>query len=135
MLRRLWYYVNSARSKTDETTSNKYLNIVVNYRQDKLFTLKSVHNMSFNMNTIVNKTLRKEYVVKLNNYIQQSKQVVWLDVTNFNFFCWWTQGRTRIGHRALLNFCLHLFKCTINPSPNVYLIGPISVTEVVHFQH
>ncbi|XP_036343375.1 uncharacterized protein LOC118752589, partial [Rhagoletis pomonella] len=100
---------------------------VANYLDGRLYTIKNVHNMPANMNSAVNKNKRAEFVTALSGYIQQGKQIVYLDETNFNLFCRRTKGRARSGTRAVL---------TLPPSrgPNVHLIGAISTSGVLSME-
>ena len=70
------------------------------------------------------KQKRAEYVQNLNRYIQQGKQVVWIDETNINLFCRRTRGRALSGSRAVQ-------KLPAAKGPNVHLIGAISAVGVV----
>lgn len=95
-----------------------------NYLENQVYTLKKIHAEPINMNSNENKMKRKEYVEKLSKLIQDGKQVVWVDETNFNLFCRRTQGRAKRGKRAV----------QVQPTsqgPNVHLIGAISAGGVV----
>lgn len=95
-----------------------------NYLEGRLFTLKQVHYEPVTMNTIENKTRRANYVRRLNLLVQQGKQIVWLDETNFNLFCRRKQGRSKAGQRAVQ-------KLPSSKGPNVHLICAISAAGVV----
>lgn len=95
-----------------------------NYLEGRLFTLKTVHHEPAAMNTVENKRLRAQYVQDLNRYIEQGKQIVWLDETNFNLFCRRSKGRALAGSRAIQ-------KLPAARGPNVHLIGAISAAGVV----
>lgn len=100
------------------------ISTIGNYLEGRLFTMKQVHTQPATMNSPVNKEMRAEYVRCLNSYIQQGKQIVWIDQTNFNLFCRRARGRSRAGARAV----------QILPSsrgPNVHLIGGISAAGIV----
>lgn len=71
---------------------------VGNYLEGRVFTVKQVHYEPVTMNSIENKTRRAEYFRTLNKLIQQGKQIVWLDETNFNLFCRRKRGRARAGN-------------------------------------
>lgn len=100
---------------------------VGNYLNGRFFTVKQVHRQPITMNSFENKTRRADYVRNLNNYVQQGKQIVWIDETNFNLFCRKTRGRSRIGSRAI-----QLLPAA--RGPNVHLIGGISAAGVVLFE-
>lgn len=53
------------------------------------------------MNSAANKELRRSFVLQLNENIQQGRQVIWIDETNFNLFCRRECGRSRQGSRAV----------------------------------
>lgn len=101
---------------------------VGNYLEGRMFTTKQVHVEPVTMNAEVNKAKRAEYVQALNQYIQEGKQVVWMDETNFNLFCRRSRGRAKAGNRAVQ-------KLPAARGPNIHLIGAISTTGVVHMQH
>lgn len=46
-----------------------------------LFTIKKFHHQ----NERGKKQLRRTYVIALNQYIQDGKEILWIDETNFNF--------------------------------------------------
>lgn len=95
-----------------------------NYLEGRLFTLKQVHKQPVNMNSHENKIRRAEYVRLLNGYIQEGKQIVWIDETNFNLFCRRTRGRSKTGNRAIQLL-------PASRGPNIHLIGGISAAGVV----
>lgn len=95
-----------------------------NYLEGRFFTLKQVHKQPVSMNSIENKALRADYVRRLNNYIQQGKQIVWIDETNFNLFCRRSRGRSRVGNRAVQML-------PASRGPNIHLIGGISAAGIV----
>ena len=72
------------------------------YLQSRFITLKKTHVQISSMNSSINKQLRREYVEKVSEYIQQQKNVIWMNETNYNIFCRWSQGRSREGQRALM---------------------------------
>lgn len=49
---------------------------VSNYLKKRLFTVKKTHHMQSTMNTIDNKTLCREYIIRLNEYIREGKDLV-----------------------------------------------------------
>ena len=53
------------------------------------------------MNSMQNKRLRRDYVEALNGLLQEGRQILWLDETNFNLFCRRECGRSRQGSRAV----------------------------------
>lgn len=95
-----------------------------NYLEGRLFTLKQVHLQPITMNSEENKLKRRDYVRRLNEYIQHGKQIVWIDQTNFNLFCRRSRGRAKIGKRAVQIL-------PASKGPNVHLIGGISAAGVV----
>lgn len=97
---------------------------VGNYLEGRVFTIKQSHFEPVTMNTEENKLKRAQYVQTLNRYIEQGKQIVWIDETNFNLFCRRTRGRARVGSRAV-----QLLPAA--RGPNVHLIGAISTAGVV----
>lgn len=103
------------------------ISTVGNYLEGRLFSVKQVHTEPITMNSEENKRKRADYVQALNNYIQQGKQIVWMDETNFNLFCRRTRGRSRVGARAvqLLPAARGL---------NVHLIGAISAAGVISME-
>lgn len=74
---------------------------IANYLEGRAYTMKKIHWEPATMNSTQNKELRKQYVTALNNHIQQGRQVLWLDETNFNLFCRRDCGRSRQGSRAV----------------------------------
>lgn len=44
----------------------------------------------------------EHYIRTLNDYIQQGKQIVWIDETNQNLFCRRCRGRSRVDNRAVV---------------------------------
>ena len=93
---------------------------IANYLDGQMFTMKKIHWQPATMNSVRNKEQRKDYVTRLNNYIQQGRQVLWIDKTNFNLFCRRDCGRSRQGTRAvaprptsrgknLQSYLLHIF--------------------------
>ena len=65
------------------------------------FTTKKTHHMPSAMNSDANKRLRREYLIKLNQYIRDGKDIIWMDESNVNLFCRRTVGRSRRGTRAV----------------------------------
>lgn len=100
------------------------LSTLGNYLEGRLFTLKQVHKQPVTMNSNENKMLRAHYVRTLNDYIQQGKQIVWIDETNFNLFCRRCRGRSRVGNRAV-----QLLPAA--RGPNIHLIGGMSAAGIV----
>lgn len=100
------------------------MSTIGNYLEGQLFTLKMVHHEPATMNTVDNKRLRARFVENLNRYIEQGKQIVWIDQTNFNLFCRRSKGRALAGSRAIQ-------KLPAAKGPNVHLIGAISAASVV----
>lgn len=95
-----------------------------NYLEDRVLTFKQVHYEPVTMNSIANKARRAEYVRTLNELVQQGKQIVWLDETNFNLFCRRKRGRAKAGIRAVQ-------KLPASKGPNVHLICAISAAGLL----
>lgn len=74
---------------------------VGNYVTNRLYTVKKIHWEPLTMNSDDNKNLRKLYVESLTTHIQEGRQVLWMDETNFNLFCRRNCGRSRQGTRAV----------------------------------
>lgn len=98
-----------------------------NYLEGRMFTVKQIHTEPITMNSPVNKNRRAEYVRTLNLLIEQGKQIVWIDETNFNLFCRRTRGRAKAGTRAV-----QLLPAA--KGPNVHLIGAISAAGVLSME-
>jgi len=96
-----------------------------NYLSGRLISVKKVHVMPNAMNSETNKELRKEYVQKVSQYMRENKYIVWMDETNLNLFCRRTQGRARIGERAVVAM-------PNSKGPNIHVIGAISAYQVIH---
>lgn len=103
------------------------ISTIGNYLEGRLFTIKNTHKELSTMNSPENKRKRAEYVEQLNRYIEQGKQILWIDETNFNLFCRRTRGRSRKGARAV-----QLLPAA--RGPNVHLIGGITSAGVVLMQ-
>ncbi|XP_036325169.1 uncharacterized protein LOC118738354 [Rhagoletis pomonella] len=97
---------------------------VGNYLQGQLFTMKGIHKEPQSMNSQLNKEKRREYVCTLNQYIQEGKQILYIDETNFNLFCRRSRGRAKVGKRAVQVL-------PVAKGPNVHLIGAIYASGVV----
>lgn len=95
-----------------------------NYLEGRQFTMKNNHYEPVAMNTVENKAKRAEYVRRLNNFIQEGKQIIWIDQTNFNLFCRRSRGRARRGDRSVQQL-------PASKGPNVHLIGAITAAGVV----
>ena len=72
------------------------------YSQGKLMTLKKAHAIPATMNTDCNKELRRQYVQRVSQYIREGRTIIWMDETNLNLFCRRSQGRARVGERAVM---------------------------------
>lgn len=119
------YTMKQIKEKILQTfEKNVSVSTIGNYLEGRLFTVKQVHKEPLTMNSEEKKIIRAEYVRALNIFIQQGKQIVWMDETNFNLFCRRTRGRARAGVRAVQ----HL---PASRGPNVHLIGAISAAGVV----
>lgn len=66
---------------------NLAISTIGNYLDGQLYTIKKLHHQPTTMNTDTNKQLRKRYVESLNAHIQNEKEIIWIDETNFNLFC------------------------------------------------
>lgn len=107
-----------------EFNVNVSLSTMGNYLDGQLYSIKKLHHRPITMNSENNKQLRKQYVESLNAAIQQGKDIVWIDETNFNLFCRRSNGWSRIGTRAVQD----------RPSargPNLHVIGCISCEGIV----
>ena len=100
------------------------MSTIGNYLEGKLYTIKRVHNEPVTMNSAENKMKRAEYVRNLNSFIEQGKQIIWMDETNFNLFYRRNRGRAKSGQRAIQVL-------PASRGPNVHLIGAISAGGVV----
>jgi len=96
-----------------------------NYLDGRLITVKKVHLMPNIMNSEINKELRKQHVERVSQYMRENKYIIWMDETNLNLFCRRTQGRARIGKRAVVAM-------PNSKGPNVHVIGAISAYQVIH---
>lgn len=100
------------------------MSTIGNYMDGHLYTIKKLHHRPVTMNTEGNKQARRTYVLSLNAFIQEGKEIVWIDETNFNLFTRRTQGWSRKGTRAVQD----------RPSsrgPNLHVIGAISCEGIV----
>jgi transposase len=100
------------------------ISTIGNYLEGRLCRMKTVHTEPITMNSEQNKRLRAEYVRNLNRYIQEGKQIVWFDETNFNLFCRRKRGRAKVGDRAIQTL-------PASKGPNVHLICAISGAGVL----
>ena len=66
---------------------NLAISTIGNYLDGQLYTIKKFHHQPTTMNSDANKQLRKRYVESLNAHIQEEKEIIWMDETNFNLFC------------------------------------------------
>lgn len=96
-----------------------------NYLEGRLITLKKVHHVPCTINSLRNKSLRREYVEKLTAYMRDGKTIIWMDETNLNLFCRRTQGRARAGERAVVAL-------PTSKGPNVHIIGAISAYQKIY---
>lgn len=100
------------------------ISTISNTLHGKLFSVKNVHAEPEGMNNPQNKEKRAQYVRKLNEYLQNGKQPIFIDETNFNLFCRRKQGWSSVGSRAV----------QLTPSsrgPNIHLIGAIGNSGVI----
>lgn len=95
-----------------------------NTLQNELYTMKNIHKMPINMNSVENKLKRKVFVTALLQFIRDGKQCVWMDETNFNLYCRRSKGRAKKGKRAVQTL-------PVSKGPNIHLIGAISATGVI----
>jgi transposase len=103
---------------------NISVSTVGNYLEGRSFTIKQTHHQPESMNTLPNKQLRRAYVITLNQYIREGKDIIWIDETNFNLFCRRSQGRSRAGTRAIQTM-------PTSRGPNIHLIGAVSANAVL----
>lgn len=61
------------------------------------FTIKTVHQESEYMNTVMNKEKRREYVLALTNHLSEGRKMLYVDETNFNVWCSRGVGRSKGG--------------------------------------
>lgn len=106
---------------------NVSVSCIANYMEGQLLSYKMAHKESVAMNSLQNKDKRAAYVRTLNEFVQQGKQIVWIDETNFNLFCRRRHGRARVGYRAIQ-------KLPASRGTNIHLIGAISSAGVLAFQ-
>ena len=97
---------------------------ISNYMDGQLYSLKKCHHRPTSMNTNENKARRRQYVLSLNQCIQEGKDIIWIDETNFNLFCRRTQGWSRRGTRAVQDR-------PPSRGPNLHVIGAISSVGIV----
>lgn len=97
---------------------------ISNFLNGQLYTIKKLYHQPQNMNTSENKAKRKMYIQQLNAYIQDGRQIMFTDETNFNLFIRRSNGRSKVGTRAV---------CTLPASrgPNLHLIGAITNNGIV----
>jgi transposase len=86
-----------------------------------LFTLKKKSTIvPENMNSLVNKEKRKEYVIKVQDLLRQrDTRVIFLDECNFNLFCSRSEGRSRVGERCVI-------RGPASKGQNIHCIGLMS---------
>lgn len=116
------------------------LTTVGNYLEGSMYTIKQVHFEPITMNSEENKikryvykiscyiliiiyVIRRDYVQQLNDCIGNSKQIMWLDETNFNLFLRRKCGRSRVGTRAIVTL-------PAARGPNVHLIGAMTCNQI-----
>ena len=97
---------------------------LANVLEAKCFTTKRTHRIPSTMNTAENKVLRKQYLIKLNQFIREGKEIIWIDESNVNLFCRRTTGRARKGTRAVSTL-------PSSRGPNVHMLGAVSTEGVV----
>ena len=97
----------------------------------RLFTVKKTHRMFELMDskrTHENKRKRKDYLQKLKELIEEEKDIIWIDETNFNLLYRCSFGRSHRRTRAT----------SILPAsrdPNLPVLGAISCQRVVKRTH
>ncbi|XP_036324932.1 uncharacterized protein LOC118738120 [Rhagoletis pomonella] len=97
---------------------------VGNHLEGMCYSVKKVHTQPTTMNSEENTEKRAVYVRKLNAFIQQGKQIVWIDETNFNLFCRLSRGRSKVGRRAIQAL-------PAARGPNVHVIGAITASSIL----
>ena len=91
------------------------------------FTTKKLHSVVDRMNCDENLQLRKVYSQKLQGYLQQSKDVFYLDESNYNLYYARSRGRSEIGVKALM-------KVPASKGKNIHMIGCISASRLEYFE-
>ena len=120
--------------KKPKILNEQHINEIIDWIEEKCdLTLREIRgrlierfniSVSVTMNSAENKMKRAEYVRNLNSFIEQGKQIIWMDETNFNLFCRRNRGRAKSGQRAIQVL-------PASRGPNVHLIGAISAAGVV----
>ena len=91
-----------------------------NYLQGKLITIKKAHAIPATMNKDANKELRRQYVQRVSQYMTDGKTIIWMDETNRNLFCRRSQGRARVGERAVMS------------GPNIHVVCALSAYQIIY---
>ncbi|KAE9184745.1 hypothetical protein PF005_g21556 [Phytophthora fragariae] len=68
----------------------------------KLITLKQIRKEPSTCNNDVNKAKRYTFAAKIIRHQVNGDYIVYYDESNFNLFCMRTQGRARVGQRAVV---------------------------------
>lgn len=96
-----------------------------NYLEGRLITLKKAHAIPATMNTDANKELRRQYVQRVSQCMRDGKTIIWMDETNLNLFCRRSQGRARIGERAVMAL-------PTSKGPNIHVICALSAYQMIY---
>ncbi|POM68757.1 hypothetical protein PHPALM_15037 [Phytophthora palmivora] len=65
------------------------------------FTLKQVHRDSQYRNTAINKEKRRDFAIKLLQYVAEAKNIFYVDEANFNLWCSRNFGWSKAGTRTV----------------------------------
>ena len=98
---------------------------VGNYLDGRIISFKKIHREPEGMNNAINKEKRRQYVLRLCDYLREGKEVIFIDETNFNLFCKRTKGWARVGDRASVVL-------PNSREPNLHLIAGITNTGLIN---
>ena len=105
---------------------NICVNTVKNWLDGELISLKNVRCHPGTMNGNNNKRLRSIYVENIIRDRANGRNLVWVDVTNFNLYCRRKEGRSKIGCRATVIQ-------TASKGANLHCIGAMTSSRLVKF--
>ena len=77
------------------------------------------------MNTDANKELRRQYVQRASQYMRNGNIAIWMDETNLNLFCRRSQGRARVGERAVMAL-------PTSKGPNIHVVCALSAYQIIY---
>ena len=60
--------------------------------------------------------------------MKDGKTIIWMDETNLNLFCRRSQGRARVGERAVMAL-------PTSKGPNIHVICALSAYHMIHMIH